>query len=173
MNKKIIMITAAIVLLGAIATSTYAYNSKLSNKEYLSIMNESIDITSETIHHKGGSQWKALFGSVDDGYLKPEIDRLTILKTGCENLRDKALSLNIRSKDTKEINNTIISKYNNVIKLIDKDIAAKTELLNLDIDEHEKFKKLSTLDPSIKTDIDKNFYEINTLLQKLEIENLK
>lgn len=150
----------------------YNESKKLTNNEYIEVTNNYIIETSNNMNHKGGSQWKVFLGEIDSGYLKPEIDRLILLKTGTEGLKDKFSKLNIRDKATEEINQIIISKYDDILNLINSDITTKENILNADLEATEKYKLLKEIDYSIKNKIDNNFYEIDTTLKQLQLENL-
>lgn len=171
--KKYI-ISSAICLSIFIFTIFIYYNEsqKLTNREYIELTNNYIIEASSNMNHKGGNQWKALLGDIDNGYLKPELDRLNLLNTGTESLKTKLTTLNIKDKYTQEFNQIIISKYDDILSLINNDIAAKENILNADLEATDKYKLLKEIDYSVKNKIDNNFYEINTMLKQLQLENL-
>ena len=173
MNKNIIKITSCLIILGAVTSSCYGYSKTLKDEEYVSLMNNYIAETSNKVNHKGGSQWKALFGNVEEDYLKPEIDKLNLLKAGTEGLKLRIADLKIRNKDTKEDNNKIISLYGDIISLLDIDITAKEKILNSKADASEKYGMIKSLDHSIEKKVEKKFYEVNMILQNIEVESIK
>lgn len=171
MNKKIIMFVTSILVLASV-TVGYGYSKKLTDMEYVTTMKTVISETYSKANHKGGSKFKAFFGDVDNNYLKPELDALNILKLGCENIKEKASTLDIRNKDTRELNNIIISKYEDSIELLDKDIAAKEKILKSNGTDADKYTMINKLDITIEEKIENNLYDVNTMLQKLEIKSI-
>lgn len=173
MNNKIIKITLGILIIFILGGTCYGYSKTLKDEEYLILMNSSISNMKESTYHKGGSYWKSLFGSIDDNYLVPEIDKQTLLKNGVSKIKANTTDIKIRNKETKQMHQEIIDKYDDIIILLDKDIKIKTDILNNEGDDSTKYELIKNIDPTIKSDIEKKFYEIDLILQNIEVKSIK
>jgi hypothetical protein len=170
MNNKIIKIVVCLLVFGAVTGSCYGYSKTLKDDEYVNIMNNYIGEMKSCTEHQGGSLFKSLFGNIDDNYLVPEIDKQKLLLSGISGLKENISTLKLRNKDTKERHQEIMNKYTEVINLLDKDIKVKKDTLNKKVNDSDKYKMITNIDPDIQKTIDKRFYEIGIILQNINVE---
>lgn len=145
--KKIFIVS---VIVFATSTVSFANDKELSNKEYINTLNNYVGEMKSETDVKEGNLISSVLGGFDDEYLSKDINRLRLLKDGCDSLVDNMKEVKLLDKTLQHKHNNLMSRYENVSERLTKVINEKENLLNSSSYSIVKFGKTILID-STKT----------------------
>ena len=155
--KRLILTTIFVFSMSIIS---FAAEDEISNKEYINTLNNYIGEMKNETDIKEGNLLSSIIVGFDNGYLNPDIERLSALKYNCDNIYNDLKDLKLEDKIMQNKHNELISKYKDVSNKLNDVLIAKEKLLNKDILSFVKIGKTIFIDTT------------KTHLANEEIENL-
>ncbi len=141
--KKILI---TLMILTSLTTKCLAYDS-INTNEYINTLNTYTgEMNMNLDDEEKGSIYKSIVKGFNSGYLIPEITKLESTKASITGLVDNIKDINITNTELQSKHDDLIQQYKIVINLLDKDIAAKKQLLNNDCNYFKKVSKILKID---------------------------
>lgn len=162
--KKII---TTIFILIALTGNSMAYTHELNNNEYINKLNTYVGEMKLETDVSGGSILKSLVSGVDEGYLQPDISKLEKIRNSLCGLISNIENESIQDKELQARHNEFISESKIVVKLLDKDINAKKEVLETQVNGLVKIGKLLKIDNNESKKVNDHIEKANEIYKEM------
>lgn len=162
--KKLLI---TLMIFTSLASKCLAYDS-LNTNEYINTLNTytgemNMNLEDET----EGSIYKSIVKGFDNGYLIPEINKLELTKSSITGLANNIKDINITNAELQSKHDDLIQQYKIVIDLLDKDIAAKKQVLDTDCNYFTKVSKMLKIDRNETAKVNKQIDKINKIYAEI------
>ncbi len=162
--KKIITTTFILI---ALTGNSMAYTHELNNNEYINKLNTYVGEMKLETDVSGGSILKSLVFGVDEGYLQPDISKLEKIRSSLCGLISNIENESIQDKELQARHNEFISESKIVVKLLDKDIDAKKEVLETQVNGLVKIGKLLKIDNNESKKVNDHIEKANEIYKEM------
>lgn len=162
--KKII---TTIFILIALTGNSMAYTHELNNNEYINKLNTYVGEMKLETDVSGGSILKSLVSGIDEGYLQPDISKLEKIRNSLNGLIANIENESIKDKELQSRHNEFISESKIVVKLLDKDIIAKKEVLETQAHGLVKIGKLLRIDNNESKKVNDHIEKVNKIYKEM------
>ncbi len=162
--KKIITTTFILI---ALTGNSMAYTHELNNNEYINKLNTYVGEMKLETDVSGGSILKSLVFGVDEGYLQPDISKLKKIRSSLCGLISNIENESIQDKELQARHNEFISESKIVVKLLDKDIDAKKEVLETQVNGLVKIGKLLKIDNNESKKVNDHIEKANEIYKEM------
>lgn len=154
-------------ILITLSLCSIANAESLNNEEYINKLNTNLAEMRLETDIKGGSFAKLLVSGIDDGYLKPEIIKLEKFRESLNGLILNMENIVIENKELESKHNEFITSAKNIVKLLDKDINVKKELLNSNANSLIKISKLLKIDNNQSKEVNDYIEKANAIHKEI------
>lgn len=162
--KKII---TTIFILMALTGNSIASTHELNNNEYINKLNTYVGEMKLETSVSGGSILKSIVSGVDEGYLQPDISKLEKIRNSLSGLISNIENESIQDKELQARHDEFISESKIVVKLLDKNISAKKEVLETQVNGLVKIGKLLKIDNNESKKVNDHIEKANKIYKEM------